>query len=182
VVSLPSADSSVRTSGGKGGELPRRPGLLADGSLRGDEMGPSASRTTGLRPDFLPGDASRIGDLLPTALRPRPEATAWVGHGFKSWAVDWLAERGIPKDFCIAWVCAMGGKVSSPEAVGALAGWRLPSQPLGRRIIGLMVCGAKRRWTRRVPDWEIAEASIFKALWPDTVSVRKWRAVVGAGE
>jgi hypothetical protein len=83
----------------------------------------------------------------------------------KSWAVDWLQDKGVPAETAIGTAKALGGRVTVFEAVGALSAWRLEHGLTKRSAVGLLVTGARRRWSRRVSDDELREATLYRESW-----------------
>jgi len=100
----------------------------------------------------------------------------WQGDGPRSWAVDFLVDRSVPRPAAIAAVAAYRVRLTVPAALGMLSAFRLPKRPTGRGLVGLLVTGARRRWLRRVDDREVSYCAIFAESWPDVSAARTYMA------
>jgi hypothetical protein len=90
----------------------------------------------------------------------------------KSWAVEALLLFGVPKDASAAAVKALGGRVGVAECLGMLSGYRLGMLRGGPKIVGLMVVGARRLFTRRLRDQDFSAVAAFKLYWPASTAAR----------
>lgn len=126
-------------------------------------------------PDGLSG-VQRISGILPArgeyrrawaaVVRRRPELFV---PARRSWAVSWLVARGVSTDIARAAVSGYGKAVSVPAGLGLLSGWVLHRTGKRRSVVGCMITGARRCWSRRLDEADYRTAVQYFDGWQEVV-------------